>query len=44
MSTGDYGEGRVVCIMGIPWGDPGTQDTLFWEWYEWMRALREACW
>ncbi|MBI4023848.1 MAG: hypothetical protein HY360_02640 [Verrucomicrobia bacterium] len=42
--TGAYGEGRVVCILGIPWGDTGPQATPFWEWNDWVDLLREVCW
>ena len=42
--TGAYGKGRVVCILGVPYGDPGPQQTPFWEWDDWFDLLREVCW
>ncbi|MCG2661382.1 MAG: glutamine amidotransferase, partial [Kiritimatiellae bacterium] len=42
--TGAYGEGRVVCILGVPWGDPGPTETGFWEWNDWVDLFREVCW
>ncbi|HEY3418535.1 MAG TPA: glutamine amidotransferase [Armatimonadota bacterium] len=42
--TGDCGEGRVVCLLGVPWGDPQGTDTAFWNWDDWTYLFREACW
>jgi len=42
--AGEYGEGRVVCILGVPWGEPGEQGTPFWEWDDWVDLFREVCW
>jgi hypothetical protein len=42
--AGAYSEGRVVCLLGLPWGDPGPHETPFWEWDDWVDLLREVCW
>lgn len=42
--TGSYGEGRVICVLGIPYGIPGARETPFWMWDDWIYLLRETCW
>lgn len=42
---GDYGEGRVLCILGVPWGEsPAPDKPGFWEWDDWVDLFRELCW
>ncbi|MDD5704808.1 MAG: glutamine amidotransferase [Kiritimatiellae bacterium] len=42
--TGAYGQGRVVCLLGVPWGAPKPTETPFWGWDDWVDLLREVCW
>jgi len=44
MVTGAYGKGRVVCILGLPYGDPRPEQTPFWQWGDWVHLFREVCW
>ena len=41
---GEYGSGRVVCVLAIPWGGTESGGTPFWEWEGWPYFLRDACW
>ena len=40
--TGTYGQGRVVCILGVPWGDPGPHETGFWQWDDWVYLFAKS--
>jgi uncharacterized membrane protein len=42
--AGSAGEGRVVCVLGIPWGEEGGQTLPFWAWDGWVHLLREVIW
>ena len=41
---GSSGAGRVMCVLGWPYGDPGTNDTAFWDWSDWVYLFRNAIW
>ncbi|MCG2659785.1 MAG: glutamine amidotransferase, partial [Kiritimatiellae bacterium] len=42
--TGTYGEGRVACFLGMPYGGQANDDIPFWMWDDWIYLLRETCW
>ena len=42
--AGTCGEGRAVCVLGLPCGDPAAGATPFWAWDGWVTLLREVSW
>jgi len=42
--VGAYGQGRVACVLGLPWGAPPAGATGFWRWDDWPYLLRNASW
>jgi hypothetical protein len=41
---GAFERGRVVCALGLPYGEAPAETTPFWEWSGWVDLLRDACW
>ena len=41
---GTVGKGRVVCVLGLPQGDPAQGQTPFWAWPDWLYLMRNATW
>ncbi len=41
---GEYGKGRVVCVLGVGLGSPRKGQTPFWIWTDWIYFMRNACW
>ena len=41
--AGTYGAGRIVCLLGVAWGEPGPGETPFWAWDDWGDLFRETC-
>lgn len=41
---GEYEKGRVICVLGLPLGDPGKGATGFWKWNDWTYLLRDVSW
>ena len=41
--AGTYGAGRVICVLGVAWGEPGPGETPFWAWNDWIDLFRETC-
>ena len=40
--TGTYGNGRVVCVLGMPYGAPAEGEVGFWAWDDWAYLMRNA--
>ena len=41
---GAVGQGRVVCVLGLPQGTPTEGQTPFWAWPDWLYLMRNATW
>jgi len=41
---GAIGKGRVVCVLGLPQGNPAKGHTPFWAWSDWLYLMRNATW
>ena len=41
---GEFGRGRVVCVLGRASGDPVEGQTPFWAWNAWPHLLRDVFW
>ena len=41
---GKCGKGRVMCVLGWPFGDPPAGQTAFWAWPDWVYLFRNATW
>ena len=44
LTGGDYGEGRSVCVLGMPYGTGTPGQIPFWKWTDWNYLLRNAMW
>jgi hypothetical protein len=42
--AGEYGKGRVACVLGLPYGEAAAGQTAFWDWPGWIDLLRDTCW
>jgi uncharacterized membrane protein len=41
---GNFGKGRVACVLMTCYGDPATGENPFWIWPTWTLFLRDICW
>ena len=42
--AGNFGKGRVLCVLLTCHGDPQAGQTAFWQWAPWPILLRDLCW
>jgi uncharacterized membrane protein len=42
MVGGKYGKGRVICVLGMPYGSPEKGQIPFWQWKGWTYLLRNS--
>lgn len=41
---GNFGKGRVACVLMTCHGDPASGENPFWVWPAWTLFLRDICW
>jgi uncharacterized membrane protein len=44
LAGSDCGEGRSVCVLGMPYGRSPAGQVAFWDWTDWCYLLRDAMW
>ncbi|MDP6504702.1 MAG: glutamine amidotransferase [Planctomycetota bacterium] len=42
--AGEFGKGRVVCVLGVAIGSGDKKQIPFWRWRDWNYLMRNATW
>jgi uncharacterized membrane protein len=42
--AGEFGKGRVVCVLGVAIGSGDKKQIPFWKWNDWTYLMRNATW